>query len=214
MQVNIYIYICIYIIYTYIYTYIYTGLLDSWLRKHDSVPDYYQSLGDMVEYAMPRVAVPTLCLKLGCTTMAWTCCPGRRSSLDNIPATATWSTWMLSLGSGTYTICIYIYIYICMYAPSYINPRVPFTSRVCPNELSVSTGIKVCRRWSRDSDLQFQHLGRTIRDHGGFSTVYACWMWMTLVINIWNRNAWKLHSSDCCPNLTICGCLHAQNQRP
>lgn len=40
----------------------YHDLVTRRYTKHDSVPDYYQSLGDMVEYAMPRVAVPTLCL--------------------------------------------------------------------------------------------------------------------------------------------------------
>lgn len=33
-------------------------------RKHDSAQAYYQSLADMVEQAIPRVAVPTLCLSL------------------------------------------------------------------------------------------------------------------------------------------------------
>lgn len=42
--------------------FMYHDLVTRRYTKHDSVPEYYQTLGDMVEYAMPRVAVPTLCL--------------------------------------------------------------------------------------------------------------------------------------------------------
>ena len=37
----------------------------SLIRKHESAQDFYNSLGQMVENAIPRVTVPTLCLFLG-----------------------------------------------------------------------------------------------------------------------------------------------------